>query len=364
MNLDGSFFESLVHNMSCGVFLVGLDKRIEYWNNAAETLTGYSKEEVIGQRSCKNFLKPIDEEGNSICEDACPGDAVLADGLSHNADVFLLCKDGRRLPVTINSSPFRDDQGSIIGTVQLIRDNSMLAAAQERIEELETLSLIDPLTKLGNRLYVEMNLLARLHELRRYGWPLGVLFMDIDGFKEINDTYGHDMGDKMLIAVSGALQSQSRPFDVLGRWGGDEFCAVVVHASYEQLGPIAERYRAVVEETSVRNESAVMQTTISIGATLAKPDDSVDALYRRADQLMYKGKNAGGNRVALDDGDQKREDSDTIFSIEVEKKFSLPSDSFSDFSLYIEFLHRKNKSNDEYYRYSTNIFSVGTRLAF
>ena len=305
MKPDGNFFESLIHNVAFGIFLVGPDKKITYWNKAAERLTGYTKEEVAGQQCCKNILKPVDADGKSVCENTCPVDAVLSDDMPHDADLFVLRKDGRRIPVVVTASPMQDEEGKTVGAVQIIRDNSMLAAAQERIEELETLSLIDPLTKLGNRLYLEMNLLAKLHELRRYGWPLGVLFMDMDNFKEINDTYGHDMGDKMLIAVSGALQSQSRPFDVLGRWGGDEFCAIVVHASDEQLGPIAERYRAVVEGASVQDGPAVMRTTISIGATLAHADDSVDTLYRRVDQLMYKGKNTGGNRVVFDEkGDE------------------------------------------------------------
>ena len=107
----------------------------------------------------------------------------------------------------------------------------------------------------------------------------------------------------MLVSVAQALQSQARPFDVVGRWGGDEFCAVIVQAGREQLEPIAERYRIVVEESSFQHGSDVVQGTVSVGAALAKPDDTVESLYRRVDQLMYQSKSDGRNCLTVDLGE-------------------------------------------------------------
>jgi len=287
-----NFFKTLVDGMTHGVFLLRSDKTVTYW--------GYRSDEVIGKQQCCDVLKPVDAEGNAICDSNCPFDAAIRDGKPREADFYIHDKDGRRVPVAAMLSTVRGDDANGPRIIAVMRDHSRMAAAQQRIEELETLSLIDPLTKLGNRLYLEMNLLAKLHELRRYSWPFGVIFCDIDEFKKINDQYGHDAGDSVLVTVSKALQMQSRPFDIVGRWGGDEFCAVIVHASPEQLGAIANRYRSVVSEAQTQHGSVVVGATVSVGAALARPDDTVDTLYRRVDQLMYKSKAAGRNRVTTE----------------------------------------------------------------
>ena len=298
--MDNDFFKRLVEDMAYGVFVVGPNKTITYWNHAAEKLTGYSCEEVVGKMACYDVLKPLDEEGNLVCGSGCPADSTESDRQIHELEAQVQHKDGRRVAAAFCVSPVAAPRGTPPGMMGILRDNSDMVSARQRIDELETLSLIDPLTKLGNRLYLEMNLLAKLHELRRYGWPVGVLFMDVDNFKSINDEYGHDTGDKMLVTVARALQTQCRPFDVVGRWGGDEFCAIIVHATLEQLESIAERYRAVVEDARLQHGSEIIESTVSVGATLARAEDNVDSLYRRVDQLMYESKSAGKNRVTIE----------------------------------------------------------------
>jgi len=302
VNRDDSFFANLAANMPCGVFVVDREKNIRYWSPAAEAITGVRADEAVGADLWRDVLKLVDNEGAALPAEDCLVTATLGDEKTRFFECQLTNDDGMRVPVALQLRPFRGANGDIEGVVGILSENAALASARRRIEELEALSLIDPLVKLGNRLYVEMNILARLNELRRYGWPFGFVFMDVDHFKLINDKFGHETGDKMLVTVAQALQSQARPFDVIGRWGGDEFCVLVVHAGREQLRPIAERYRTVIEQSSFQKGSEVVRGTVSLGATLAMPDDSVDTLYRRADQLMYQSKAAGRNRLTVDLG--------------------------------------------------------------
>ena len=299
MTLDDKSFRTLIEEMPCALFLADTQKQIIYWNPAAERLTGYAPADVIRNGKTCDILRLTDGEGQPICAERCPLDVALRGHDPIEIEARMATKNGRPIPIALAVSPRRDEKGGVTGALCLLRDHAAMASAQERIEELETLSLIDPLTKLGNRLYLEMNLLARLNELRRYGWPFGVIFMDVDNFKNINDAHGHDVGDKVLVSVGKALQSQSRPFDVVGRWGGDEFCAVIVQAGREQLAPIAERYRRVVPTAGVYVPAGVIEATVSVGATLARPEDTVESLYRRADQLMYESKANGRNCVTL-----------------------------------------------------------------
>ena len=145
-----------------------------------------------------------------------------------------------------------------------------------------------------------MNLRSRLDELKRYGWPCGVLFADIDNFKDINDRYGHTTGDNILKMVAQTLASSLRSYDVLGRYGGEEFIAIIANVTREKLYSFANRLCLLVEQSSLKTESGKISVTVSIGATLAKISDTVDTVVKRADQLMYYSKTAGRNRVTME----------------------------------------------------------------
>ena len=299
MVLSSELFRSLVDGLQDGVCVVDLDGKIIYWNNGAARLTGYDSIEVMGRRCTDGALVHVNSPGSSASEGQDWLTAATRDGASHEERGYLIHKDGHRVPVRAHISPLRDSTGEIMGAVELFADNAPLGSALQRVEELETLTLIDPLTKLPNRVYVEMSLLARINEMRRYGWTFGVLFIDVDGFKNINDHYGHNAGDEVLKVVGKALLDSTRPFDVLGRWGGDEFVAVIVYATEEHLRSIANRYRQLVEAVTIPAGPETIKVTLSIGATLARPDDNVVSVYKRADGLMYESKNTGRNRVTI-----------------------------------------------------------------
>jgi diguanylate cyclase (GGDEF)-like protein len=145
-----------------------------------------------------------------------------------------------------------------------------------------------------------MHLGNRLEEMHRYGWTFGVHFVDIDDFKRVNDTYGHDAGDRVLKIVARTLSGNARPFDLFGRWGGDEFVSVIENVSYKNLDLIANRFRLLVENSYFSVGDKRIRVTVSIGATVARMHDKADKILKRADQLMYESKKAGKNRLTTD----------------------------------------------------------------
>jgi diguanylate cyclase (GGDEF)-like protein len=145
-----------------------------------------------------------------------------------------------------------------------------------------------------------MKLHSRIDEMKRYGWPCGVLFLDIDNFKIVNDTYGHNVGDGVLMMVSRTLSNNLRAHDLLGRYGGEEFVAIITHVDMAQLHTFADRLRLLVENSSHDTDYGTIQVTVSIGATVVRPDDTVEAAITRADLFMYNSKVSGRNRVSLD----------------------------------------------------------------
>jgi diguanylate cyclase (GGDEF)-like protein/PAS domain S-box-containing protein len=298
MAVDKEFYKSSLDRLYDGVYYVDRNRKIKYWNKAAERLTGYKSSEVVG-KYCSDILTHINDKGVNLCKGQCPLTKTIADGRAREADLYFLHKHGHRVPVSIRVAPIRDSSGRITGVVQIFSDKSSVVTVRQRLEQCEKMALLDPLTNSPNRRYVKMNLNSRLDEMSRYGWPFGVLFIDIDHFKKVNDVYGHDVGDEILKMIAKTLLNNLRPFDILGRWGGEEFTAIIANINEQQLYSIANRFRLLVENSALHKEPNIIRVTISIGATFAQSNDTMDTLLKRADQLMYHSKISGRNRVSM-----------------------------------------------------------------
>jgi diguanylate cyclase (GGDEF)-like protein/PAS domain S-box-containing protein len=305
---EGNFYKDLLNGLHDGVYFVDQDRRITYWNRGAERISGFESSEVMGLRCSDNVLMHINEEGDALCRTACPLAHTLDDGQVREAEVYLKHKDGHRVPVFMRVSPLQDANGQVIGAVESFSDNSSNAALLQRIENLQRMALLDPLTELPNRRCINQKLRSRIDELKRYGWPCGVLFIDIDNFKVINDEHGHSIGDKVLKMVGRTLSASLRSYDILGRYGGEEFFAIVANVDSVKLYSFADRLRLLVEQSSLTTGSDTVSVTISIGATLARSNDTLDTVIKRADRLMYHSKTAGRNRISTEQQVGQNED--------------------------------------------------------
>jgi diguanylate cyclase (GGDEF)-like protein len=166
------------------------------------------------------------------------------------------------------------------------------------ISKLENYATKDEMTGIYNRRKMDELLLREIAFARRYGDPLGLMILDIDHFKSVNDTYGHRTGDQYLKGLSEVLQVEVRHVDYLGRWGGEEFIILLPKTSLDQAQDVAERLRKAVEALQVESGRGLISRTISVGVTsaeLAKFD--MDEMMRQADDAMYQAKQAGGNKV-------------------------------------------------------------------
>jgi diguanylate cyclase (GGDEF)-like protein/PAS domain S-box-containing protein len=297
MDHDVAFYRDLVDNMSDGVYFVDRARKITYWSQGAERLSGYQAEEVVGRRCRDGILNHVDECGTELCGRACPLAATIRDGRCRDAHVFMHHADGHRQPVWVRAAPLRDPDGAIIGAVEVFSDDTAVTTARAQVSELEELALTDPLTGLGNRRYLEMQLNARLDEWMRYGSPFGVLIADIDLFKRVNDTYGHDVGDETLAMVARTLTFGLRGSHVAARYGGEEFVIVLAHTDPDGLGKVGERLRSLVAASRLVAARQPIEVTISLGGAMVAPGDTADTLLRRADTFLYAAKEAGRNQV-------------------------------------------------------------------
>jgi diguanylate cyclase (GGDEF)-like protein/PAS domain S-box-containing protein len=296
---EAEHHKRILDSLYDGVYFVDRDRRITYWNGGAERISGYSAGQVLGRSCFDNLLSHVDDHGRPLCTTGCPLAATIEDGRSRETQVYLRHAGGHRVPVLVRAIPYRDRDGRIVGAVEVFRDNTAYTHALHRLSELNREAFQDPLTTIGNRRFIEARLRLCQTECAEQGVTSGVLFIDVDRFKAINDRYGHDAGDAVLRVIANTLRYSVRSTDHLGRWGGDEFVAVVRDIDRHQATSIADTLRALIEHSRVAVRDVEIGVTVSVGATLTRPDDTTEGLLMRADRLLYEGKAAGRNTVVV-----------------------------------------------------------------
>jgi len=294
------FYKNLLNNLSDGVYFVDPQRKITFWNDGAEKITGYSRDMVENRYCHDNILNHIDQDGNPLCNSGCPLAACLADGQPRESSLYLLNKAGHRIPIRMRVAPIYDQTNTIIGAVESFNPDNEFAELRQQYADLREVSRTDPLTGISNRWHMEGRLKSIFVEYPDNHPIAALVFVDIDQFKEINDRFGHETGDRALGLVASTLYANIRKTDLVGRWGGDEFLLILYDvASDEELTSLVEKMRMLVEHSNLDFEGERLRITISCGATRFEDGDTAESILRRCDELMYKSKKEGRNRIAI-----------------------------------------------------------------
>lgn len=297
----------LLENLPQGLYYVDENRRILHWSPAAERITGWRREEVLGRFCGEGVLEHLDEEGRELCGDRCPLLMAARLGAECRSEVFLKHRRGHRVPVQIEAAPVRNGDGSLKGMVESFWDNTRHLRLAEEKARLERLALLDPLTGAGNRRAGMDQLQRALDAQQRYETVTGVVMLDIDHFKRINDRFGHEAGDDVLRMVAETLAGSLRSTDFLARWGGEEFLAILPHTTEALLPRVVGRLLRLVNRSGVEHPEGRIRVTVSAGVTALQAGDTVHGLVDRADRLLYLAKQEGRNRFRFDGRDSGQE---------------------------------------------------------
>lgn len=295
MNIND--YKRLFDHFNEGIYFVDQNRKILYYNKAAERISGFSSSMVVGCHCYNNIFNHVSEQGVRLCFDGCPLQDSIRRNVINEAAVYLQHREGYRVKVNVKTLPILED-GEIVGALELFDTASEANLFHETLAFYKTKMMLDPLTEVNNRQVLEQELpeLIRNSEpTRRYG----VIFLDVDNFKTVNDTYGHAVGDLVLKSIAKSLSNSVRKNDVVIRYGGEEFVVLLDDVTVESLQLKAERIRRMIETSSVREEGREIRFTISVGATLMNPQDSLTQAIERSDDAMYESKKNGKNRVTV-----------------------------------------------------------------
>ncbi len=220
-------------------------------------------------------------------------DEILLTALSSHAAVAIENADLYRRLSVLNLSLERKVEER---TAELSAVNERLSALNRELEEI---SITDALTKVYNRRYFTERLRQEIKRVSRYGPTVSLLMIDIDYFKKVNDTWGHQAGDTVLAGVAGLIKGGLRVTDLLARYGGEEFCLLATGTDQAGAQVLAERVRSLVQSTVFEHGGNTIAVTVSIGVSTWEPSlrDDQEELVRRADTALYRAKEQGRNRV-------------------------------------------------------------------
>ena len=295
-------FRRILDAISDGVYVLGPDHTIVYWSAGAERITGYAPDEVVGRRCDEDILVHTDLNGTRLCTGGCPLHDCVDTGREQSIrEVFLRRKSGERLAVYVKTTAF-EVEGRRYG-VEVFGELESVAGKElaGRIQELSDSAVSDPLTGLFNRRYLDAALAQQFAMFKRLGSRYGVIQMDIDTLKEINDRLGHAAGDEAIRFVAGIVSDHARDMDVAARSGGDEFVIICGLATGDDLAAYGRRLVRLVRDSRFAPAVDVaLRLTISAGGALVSAADADErAALARADAAMYDAKHLGRDAFAV-----------------------------------------------------------------
>lgn len=269
------------------IFEINLEGRFLFLNKISKKLMGITDEEMYERNIFNHFLPNDIPRLRSIMTSGFSGQESVVNEFS------LKTADNGMIPVLVYTSPVLEE-GKLSGFRGIIINNMH---QKEIEEELKMMAMTDPLTRIYNRYKIMEDLEREVNRANRYHTTFSVILLDIDHFKRINDNYGHNIGDDILVKISGLVFNMIRVTDIFGRWGGEEFIIVCFETLVDGAQILADRIRMRIEN---QNFFPGLQVTASFGVSSYQIGDDVNQVIKKADQAMYQSKKTGRNCVTID----------------------------------------------------------------
>jgi diguanylate cyclase (GGDEF)-like protein/PAS domain S-box-containing protein len=290
------FEKKLIDNMHDGVLFVDVHSQILLWNTGAERLTGVSSDAACGRTFLPSLLDMHNSHQGSVPDEECPVARAMETGIQSIGRVNIMGRQGQYVAVDLHTVPVRRNDGVLQGATVLLHDASPETSLEEKCQALHAQVAKDPLTQVANRAEFDrmLNNFVAAHQESQL--PCSLIMSDIDHFKSINDTCGHQAGDAAIITFAALLKSMCRSGDLVARYGGEEFailCADCSNASAVRKAEMIRKSLAELQHSYLGNKSI----TASFGVTELQPGDTPETMLRRADRALLQAKDQGRNQV-------------------------------------------------------------------
>jgi PAS domain S-box-containing protein len=277
--LDATHYKVLLEGLPCGVYVVDTDRKILFWNQGAERITGYLRHEVIGKFCQDNLLEQTDEQHEVLCGEACPLLETIRDGKPRQGSLFLRHKDGQRIPIHIRTVPLRDADNVIFAAAEVFEERhpTFLQLHYKPPGELEEIASSNVIRK---------QLQAFIDDFITDRIPFAVLSIAVNELDRIRREKGRAAADKVLQVVAMTLRKNLWEGDLVGLLKDDRLVAVVLDCPVSVLARVRDMLQRVVAASTVSWWGDQFPVTISVGFTVVQLEDTTDSLLERAEQAL------------------------------------------------------------------------------
>lgn len=292
--VDTVFHNRLLDSLKDAAIYLDADGQILRWNQAAELISGRQATSLINRKWSPQLLGLHAENGAPL--QACPLNQLWETHAAVHSKLRVRHLEGREIVVSFSALPVFAAKQQVQGAIVVVRDASNEADLERKVQSLHQMASQDPLTKVANRVELDSRLPSFIEEHLGEGRRGSLIICDIDYFKRINDTHGHQAGDEALVTFAALLKENSREGDLVARFGGEEFVILCEDCDNPLASARAEKFRRAVEGTPVPALKG-QSMTASFGVTELQPGDCIETLVARADRALLMAKSNGRNQV-------------------------------------------------------------------
>lgn len=279
-------YQGVLEALQTGVCVVDRERRIVFWNDGAERITGYLRHEVVGHCCEKNVLKHCNGEACELCGDACPLSAALRDAKSVEASGFIHHKAGHRILVRSWTMPVRNEHGAVIGAVASFDARNVVPQPDRRANDLSGYGVLDGATGVANRMMLQTRLRETLSTYLELNIPFGVLCIQLGDLSKFRASYGQEATSAMLRAVAQAIEISVRPTDFVGRWSENEFLVVLTSCNLQAFETIRERVRRMVASSGIEWWGEELHIAAGVEKTTPEAQDTIERLLERVEEAF------------------------------------------------------------------------------
>lgn len=292
--------KTLMDDAPIGCYILRPDHTLLYWNHEAARLLGFSASEMQGKRCVDMPIGCSFTNGDKIPNHYCPAIVAYTTGQSKSMQMFMRRKDGSDVLIRNTLVPLKDPDGKVRVLVSFFIPLTDKSYDQDLIQSIYEMATRDSLTCLPGRKYMEVCLDEALEIFRRTGQPFAVLFADVNNFHDVNNTYGHAIGDDILRSLGLALRKYGRKADKFCRWGGDEFVGLLHLRHPEDIEGAARRFMKIARNCGIAEDGQSVDCRASIGITVVRENDTIKSIVSRADLYMYLAKKRAEDQIVTD----------------------------------------------------------------
>ena len=292
-------YQTVLNSLETGVYIVDRNRRICFWNEGAEQITGYLRQDVVG-RFLRDHLLTIDGDAKDVASDQDdPINIAFRDGKPSVMDVSILHKDGYRVPIVLHTNPIRNPRGAVIGAAESFEKNRSASDWTRRQAAFADFGCLDAVTGVAAQSFMETQLREKLITFAEHNIPFGILLVQIDQMDQFRASRGPGVVSTILRVVAQSVENCLRPTDLVGCWGENQFIAILLECKESEVAVVGERVRRMIGRSEIEWWGDKFSVTSPLGGAGCRAGDKVEQLIARAEASLKDSIGKGGNCVTV-----------------------------------------------------------------